>query len=91
MSIPALLEALRASDAVLYVDQAGALRYAGPPLPADSPIRAAIAALKPLLVELFTYAPGGRCPGRACYRLAGHDGEHLLLGAGQGGTRGVAA
>lgn len=92
MTIDSLFSALRASGSSLYVD-AGRLRYAGPALAADSPIRAALAEHKPLLVELFTFAAAGRCPEPHCYRLPGHDGEHLLLDtpAGRIGTGEVAA
>jgi hypothetical protein len=84
MSIAALLMALRLQDATLYVGEDGTLRYAGPPMPADSLIRAAIVQHKPLLLELFSYAPSGRCVGVGCYRLkaSGKDicpGPHLLL------------
>lgn len=68
MTIDELLGALRDRDAFLYVE-AGALRYGGPRLAPDDPIRAAIAEHRPLLVELFTYAPAGRCTVGECLRL----------------------
>jgi len=79
-----LIGALREHDAMLYVDGAGALRYVGPRLAAEDPIRRAIAEHDSLLLELCTYAPGGRCAAADCYRLRASSSEtcagpHLVL------------
>ena len=84
MTINELLDALCDRDATLYVDGGGALRYLGPKLAADDPLRAAIAEHRAMLVELFTYAPGERCAEDGCYRLrvGGAEtcvGPHLVL------------
>lgn len=79
-----LLAALRGLDATLYVDGDGILRYAGPKLPTTDPIRVSMSEHSAMLIELFTYAPGGRCVAAGCHRLRtqGSDtclGPHLVL------------
>jgi hypothetical protein len=69
MTIAELLDALRNRDAVLYLDGDGTLKYHGPRLGPDDPIRLAIARWRPELIEIFTYAPGGRCTADGCYSL----------------------
>jgi hypothetical protein len=68
MTLDELITTLRDHNAALYVED-GQLRYVGPRLAADDPIRRAIAAHRSELVELFTYMPGGRCVFTDCYRL----------------------
>ncbi len=69
MTLDDVFQGLRDRDAVLTVRD-GALRYVGPaPLAPDDPLRAGIAEHRPILLELFTYAPGGRCVFRDGYRL----------------------
>jgi len=68
MTIEEVFDALRRTDAVLYVEGAR-LKYAGPRLTPDDPLRAGIAEHRAVLLELFTYAPGGRCVVDGCYRL----------------------
>lgn len=82
MTIAELIGALRARDAVLYVDPDGTLKYSGPRLGADHPVRRAIARWRPELIELFTYVPEGRCSADGCYSLRVEDdrcADHLLL------------
>ncbi len=83
MTLAPLIAALRWRDAVLVV-AGDRLRYLGPRLAADDPIRGAIAEHRLLLLELFTYAPGGRCTEDGCYRLRADGSEtcagpHLVL------------
>jgi site-specific DNA-methyltransferase (adenine-specific) len=47
----------------------GQPHYVGRKLAADDPIHAMLAENRELLVELFTYAPDGRCASPGCYRL----------------------
>jgi len=68
LSLDSLIDALRERGAQMFV-QAGELRYAGPRLRIEDPIHAAITAHRTMLIELFTYAPGGRCVFRDCFRL----------------------
>lgn len=72
-----LMDALVSSGAVLYLDDAGTLRYQGPKLATDDPIRQAIAANRAELVELFTYAPGRRCVFTGCFSLI-HPGSKIV-------------
>lgn len=69
MTIHELITALDYPNSALYVDETGRLRYVGPKLLADDPIRLAIAEHRTMLVELFTFAPGRRCVFTGCYRL----------------------
>jgi hypothetical protein len=79
MTLDGVFAALLDRDAVLYVE-AGQLKYAGPRLAPDDPLRAGIAEHRDILIDLFTYAPGGRCVADECYRLrVKHDrcADHL--------------
>jgi hypothetical protein len=83
MTLEALIAALRERGAGLVVD-GDRLRYLGPRLAADHPIRSAIAEQQLMLVELFAYTPGGRCIEDGCYRLRADGAEtrpvpHLVL------------
>ena len=69
MTIHELITALDYPSAALYVDDSGQLRYVGPKLATDSPIRLAIAEHRSMLTELFAFAPGRRCVFTDCYRL----------------------
>ena len=69
MTIPELVTALDYPTSALYVDAVGHLRYVGPAIAPDAPIRLAIAKHRTTLTELFTYAPGRRCVFTGCYRL----------------------
>lgn len=69
MTIHDLITALDYPTAALYVDDSGQLRYVGPKLAADDPIRLAIAEHRTILTELFTFAPGRRCVFTDCQRL----------------------
>ena len=60
MSISELLVSLRDSDAVLCVDALGVLRYLGPRLAPDDPIRRAIVTHRLELLDLFV-GPDQRC------------------------------
>jgi hypothetical protein len=69
VTLDGVFQALRDRDAALVVCD-GSLRYLGPTtLAADDPLQAGIAEHRALLIELFTYAPGGRCVADECYRL----------------------
>ena len=69
MTVDDVFQALRDRGAVLML-QDGGLRYIGPArLAPDDPIRAGIGEHRAMLIELFTYAPGGRCVAPGCYRL----------------------
>jgi hypothetical protein len=59
----------------LSVDD-GELHYHGPKLPPDDPLRVGIAEHRAMLIELFTYAPGGRCVFTDCYHLLG-EGDRI--------------
>jgi hypothetical protein len=79
-----VFDQLAERNAGLYVDDNGALRYVGVQLLHDDPLRAGIAEHRPLLVELFTCSPSGRCVTDGCYRLKAEEadrcpGPHLLL------------
>jgi hypothetical protein len=63
---------LREREAVLYVDWTdgtSGLRYVGVSPLRDDELRAGIAEHRAILIELFTYAPDGRCVDAGCYRL----------------------
>jgi hypothetical protein len=64
-----VFQTLRDRGAVLYLDDGGALRYAGLSPLQDDALRAGIAEHRATLIELFTYAPEGRCVADGCYRL----------------------
>jgi len=68
VTLDEVIQTLRDRDAVLYVD-AGALRYVGVSPLRDDVLRAAIAEHREILIEMFTYSPGGRCVAAGCYRL----------------------
>ena len=68
MTVDDVFQRLRNLEAGLYVED-GQLKYAGPVLDSNDPLRAGIAEHRQLLTELFTYAPGGRCVYEDCYRL----------------------
>ena len=83
MRLQTLLATLRDRGAALVVE-GGRLRYLGPRLAAADPLRLAIAEHRGLLLELFTYAPAGRCATEGCYRLCADGSEtcavpHLVL------------
>jgi hypothetical protein len=63
-----LLGVLRDLDVAMYVED-GQLRYDSSKLSPDDAIHTLIAAHRELLVEFFTFAPGGRCSFEGCYRL----------------------
>src|SRR4051812_13156141 len=69
LTLDGLIGALRHLGASFYINSRGALRYVGPSLAPDDPIREAIGEHREMLRELFTYAPGGRCVSPDCYRL----------------------
>lgn len=69
MTLDEVFQVLRAWDAVLLVG-GGALHFiCAEPLALDDPLRAGIAEHRSYLVELFTFAPGGRCVFEDCYHL----------------------
>jgi hypothetical protein len=79
VTVDDVFQALRERDAVLVVG-AGGLRYIGPsPLAPDDLLRAAIREHCGYLIELFTFAPGGRCVFRDCYRLLASGGKVSCL------------
>jgi hypothetical protein len=83
MTINAVIRAIRDRDAALVVE-GDRLRYLGPRLAPDDPLRLAIAEHRAIILELFTYAPGRRCAAEGCYRLRADDSEtctgpHLVL------------
>jgi hypothetical protein len=94
MTLQTLIAILRERDAAPVVE-GGRLRYLGPRLAADDPLRLATVEHRAILLELFTYAPGERCTADGCYRLRADGtetcaGPHLVLdglpaesGAGQ--------
>jgi hypothetical protein len=64
-----VFQILRDRDAALVVAD-GAIRYVGTaPLAPDDLLRAGIAEHRATLIEMFTFAPEGRCKFGACYRL----------------------
>ena len=70
MTLDDVLQALRDRDAALAVASDGSFRCLGrTPLTPDDPLRRGIAEHRRMLVELFIYAPGGRCVEPGCYRL----------------------
>ena len=72
MTVDDVIAALVDRDAGLCAE-AGQLKYAGPRLALDDPLRAGIAEHRVMLLELFTYAPEGRCVVDGCYRLKADD------------------
>lgn len=72
MALDDVFTALLERDAVLYVEDEQ-LRYAGPDLAPNDPLQAGINEHRPMLLELFTYAPGGRCVMAPCLRLVAPD------------------
>jgi hypothetical protein len=68
MTLDDVFQRLRDLDAGLYVE-GGQLKYAGPKLAADDPLRAGIAEYRAILIEMLTYTPDGRCVFGGCYRL----------------------
>jgi hypothetical protein len=77
MTLDVVLRALRDLGAVLYLE-GGQLKYSGPRLAPDDPLRAGIAEYRAILIELFTYAPGGRCVADDCHRLKAEGADHCL-------------
>lgn len=70
MSVDDVFATLLERDAMLCVTD-GQLRYVGPGHGDSDPLQAAINAHRAELIELFTYAPAGRCVFTDCYRLRG--------------------
>jgi hypothetical protein len=66
LTLDELLAAIRERDAQIYV-QDGRAHYAGHA--PDDRIQAGIEQHQATLVEVFTYAPSGRCVFTDCYRL----------------------
>ena len=73
MTLDEVFQALRGRYAGMVVRD-GALVYVGTtPLAPDDPLRAGISEHRAMLIELFTYAPNGRCVAAGCYRLRAGD------------------
>src|SRR4051794_37249967 len=68
MELEDVFDILRRTDAVLHVED-GKLKYTGPRLDPDHPLRDGIDRHRATLIELFTYGPEGRCAAPDCYRL----------------------
>lgn len=79
MTIAEIFADLNAREAVLFLDDDGTLRYMGPALASDDPLRASISEWKPDLIELLTFAPGRRCVFTGCYRLVAQDSKVACL------------